>query len=145
MNIEIKKIHPNAKVPIYQTIDSAGADLCALLDTNIIIKHGETVVIPTGLSMAIPSGHEIQIRARSGLASKGLIIPNAPGTIDADYRGEIKILLLNLSGQDFTITPEMRIAQAVLAPILQAQFTIVETLSETVRGEGGFGSTGTHH
>ena len=102
-------------------------------------------MIPTGLSSAIPSGYEMQIRARSGLASKGLIIPNGPGTIDADYRGEIKILLLNLSGKDFEISPEMRIAQAVIAPVLQAQFTPVEELSITERGEGGFGSTGTHN
>jgi dUTP pyrophosphatase len=145
ITIEIKKLDPRAKLPTYQTSDSAGADLYALLDNAILIPHGQVAMIPTGLSSAIPSGYEMQIRARSGLASKGLIIPNGPGTIDADYRGEIKILLLNLSGKDFEISPEMRIAQAVIAPVLQAQFTPVEELSITERGEGGFGSTGTHN
>ncbi len=144
MIIEIKKLHQNALLPTYQTTDSAGADIYALLDQPITIPQGQIAIIPTGLSVAIPSGYEIQIRARSGLASKGLLIPNGPGTIDADYRGEIKILLLNLSGADFEITPEMRIAQAIIAPVLQAQFTVVDELSETERGSGGFGSTGTH-
>lgn len=144
MIIEIKKMHPNALLPTYQTIDSAGADIYALLDQTITIPQGQIAIIPTGLSAAIPSGCEMQIRARSGLASKGLLIPNGPGTIDADYRGEIKILLLNLSGADFDITPEMRVAQAIIAPVLQAQFTVVDELSETERGSGGFGSTGTH-
>ena len=145
ITIEIKKLDPRAKLPTYQTSDSAGADLYALLDNAILIPHGQVAMIPTGLSSAIPSGYEMQIRARSGLASKGLIIPNGPGTIDADYRGEIKILLLNLSGKDFEISPEMRIAQAVIAPVIQGQFTTVEELSITERGEGGFGSTGTHN
>lgn len=144
MIIEIKKLNSKALLPSYQTLDSAGADIYALLEQTIIIPHGQIAMIPTGLSVAIPSGYEMQIRARSGLASKGLIVPNGPGTIDADYRGEIKVLLLNLSGKDFEITPEMRIAQAVIAPVFQAQFTPVETLSETTRGSGGFGSTGYH-
>lgn len=145
MIIEIKKLNPKALLPTYQTKDSSGADIYALLDQAISIPHGQIAIIPTGLSVAIPSGYEMQIRARSGLASKGLLIPNGPGTIDADYRGEIKILLLNLSGADFEITPEMRIAQAIISPILQANFTIVKELAKTERGNGGFGSTGTHN
>lgn len=145
MIVEIKKLNSKALIPSYQTPDSAGADIHALLDEAIIIPNGQIVMIPTGLSVAIPSGYEMQIRARSGLASKGLIIPNGPGTIDADYRGEIKILLLNLSGKDFEITPEMRIAQAVIAPVFQANFSLVKELSKTERGEGGFGSTGIHN
>lgn len=144
MHIHVKKLHDKTLLPTYQTVDSAGADIYALLDQDVIIPHGTIAMIPTGLSVEIPSGYEIQIRARSGLASKGLIIPNGPGTIDADYRGEIKVLLLNLSGKDFIITPEMRIAQMVVAPTLQAQFSFVEELSATKRGSGGFGSTGTH-
>ncbi|MGL4394509.1 MAG: dUTP diphosphatase [Brevinema sp.] len=142
MTIKIKKLHSEAVIPAYQTKDSAGADLCALLSKDLVIPHGEIAMVPTGLSFEIPSGFEVQIRARSGLASKGLIIPNAPGTIDADYRGEIKILLLNLSGKDFIITPQMRIAQMVLAAVTQANFEMTEELSDTSRGEGGFGSTG---
>lgn len=144
MNILIKKLNPNAQIPAYQTQDAAGADLTACLEESIVIPQGKIVMVPTGLAVAIPSGYEMQIRARSGLASKGLLIPNAPGTIDADYRGEIKILLLNMSGEDFEITPNMRIAQAVIAPIHQANYEIVDELSETDRGAGGFGSTGTH-
>ncbi len=142
MNIDIKKLHPNAKIPSYQTKDSAGADLHACIESDVVIADGAVAMIPTGLSAAVPGGYEMQIRARSGLASKGLILPNAPGTIDADYRGEIKVLLLNLSGADFTITPDMRIAQAVIAPIIQAKYNTVNELSSTERGEGGFGSTG---
>ncbi|MGL4387898.1 MAG: dUTP diphosphatase [Brevinema sp.] len=142
MKLKIKKFNNEALIPSYQTKDSAGADLCALLSEDLIILPGQIAMIPTGLSFEIPSGFEVQIRARSGLASKGLIIPNAPGTIDADYRGEIKILLCNLSGVDFTITPQMRIAQMVLASVTQADFEITEELSNTTRGDGGFGSTG---
>ncbi len=142
MKIDIKKLHPNALLPSYQTADSAGADLHACLEADMTIAHGAVAMIPTGLAAAVPSGYEMQIRARSGLASKGLILPNAPGTIDADYRGEIKVLLLNLSGADFIISPDMRIAQAVIAPIIQAKYNTVEELSSTERGEGGFGSTG---
>ncbi len=142
MNIDIKKLHKNAKIPVYQTADSAGADLHACIENDMIIADGKVAMVPTGLAAAVPKGYEMQIRARSGLASKGLILPNAPGTIDADYRGEIKVLMLNLSGADFTITPDMRIAQAVIAPIIQAEYKSVEELSSTERGSGGFGSTG---
>lgn len=144
MNIRIKKLNESAILPSYQSTDAAGADLYACLETPVIIPHGQVVMIPTGLSIEIPTGYEMQIRARSGLASKGLIIPNAPGTIDADYRGEIKILLLNLSGLEMEITPKMRIAQAIISPIFQVTFEITDELSNTERGTGGFGSTGTH-
>ncbi|MGL4676409.1 MAG: dUTP diphosphatase [Brevinema sp.] len=145
MNIPVIQGHPQAKLPTYQSADAAGADLYACIEKPMIISSGALAIIPTGLSLAIPKGYEMQIRARSGLASKGLVIPNAPGTIDADYRGEIKVLLLNLSGSDFEITPDMRIAQAVIAPIFQVAYQFTEELSETERGSGGFGSTGTHH
>lgn len=142
MILKVRKNNPHAIIPQYQTKDSAGADLCALLDEDLTIPHGQIAMIPTGLSFEIPSGFEIQIRARSGLASKGIMIPNAPGTIDADYRGEVKILLLNMSGSDFIITPNMRIAQMIMASVIQASFDITDELTETNRGEGGFGSTG---
>ncbi|MGL4560684.1 MAG: dUTP diphosphatase [Brevinema sp.] len=142
MYLNIKKNNEHAVIPNYQTKDSAGADLCALLSEDLVIPHGQIAMIGTGLIFEIPSGFEVQIRARSGLAAKGIIIPNGPGTIDADYRGEVKILLLNLSGQDFTIIPHMRIAQMVVAPIVQVDFQVSTELSDTQRGTGGFGSTG---
>lgn len=145
MNINVKKLHPHAILPKYQTTHASGADIYALLEQDLVIPHGTIAMIPTGLAFAIPEGFEVQIRARSGLASKGLIIPNAPGTIDADYRGEIKILLLNLSGNDFVINPEMRIAQMIIASTIQTKFTLTADLSITNRGDGGFGSTGLHN
>ncbi|MGL4366762.1 MAG: dUTP diphosphatase [Brevinemataceae bacterium] len=144
IEIKIKFLTPQAKIPAYQTPDSAGADLYAALEEDFVIAHGTVAMIPTGLSVEIPQGFEMQIRARSGIAAKGIIIPNGIGTIDADYRGEIKVLLLNLSGTDFTVSNHMRIAQAVVSPIMQVSYTQSEFLSETTRGEGGFGSTGLH-
>lgn len=142
MQIILKKLHSDAKIPLYQSKEAAGADIFALLDAPHTLPQGKIFAVPTGLSMEIPEGYEVQIRARSGLASKGLILPNGPGTIDSDYRGEVKVLLLNLSGADFIIEPAMRIAQAVIAPVIQAKFTLADSLSATERGEGGFGSTG---
>lgn len=129
-------------LPVYATDGAAGADICAA--ENVVIPHGTTVKIKTGLSFEIPVGYEIQIRPRSGLASRGYTVPNAPGTIDSDYRGELMILLHNGSfhAQDLTVLRGDRVAQAVVAPVTQGFFREVEQLSSTARGEGGFGSTG---
>jgi dUTP pyrophosphatase len=131
-------------LPSYATIGAAGMDLlAAILCDKIIISPGGRALIPTGLSIALPAGYELQIRPRSGLALKnGIMVANSPGTIDEDYRGEIGIILLNAGNEDFTICRGMRIAQVVLAPVLQVQWVEVDTLDETVRGVGGFGSTG---
>ncbi len=132
-----------AVLPAYQTIGSAGADVCALLDEPICLKPGMRQMIPTGLRFEIPLGFEIQMRPRSGLAAKyGIACVNSPGTIDSDYRGEVKVILINLGQEDFIINSGDRIGQVVLAPVFQADFTIVESLSDTDRGSGGFGSTG---
>lgn len=131
-------------IPEYATSLSAGMDLEAAIDAPITLKTGERKLIPTGLAMAIPAGFEAQIRARSGLAFKhGVTVLNGPATIDADYRGELGVILINMGAEDFTITRGMRIAQMVIARHEQAAWSIVETLDETDRGAGGFGSTGT--
>ena len=133
------------QLPAYETVLAAGADLRAAVpeDVPMILKAGERALVPTGLSMALPAGYEAQIRPRSGLAYKhGVTCLNTPGTIDADYRGEVKVLLINHGADDFTINRGERIAQMVIAPITQPDFVQVDTLSETARGVGGFGSTG---
>ena len=131
------------KIPAYASHEAAGADIRAHIIEPVLIKAGETVMVPTGLQLAIPPGYEVQIRPRSGLAAKhGLTVLNSPGTIDSDYRGEIKIILINHSRKDFTITRDMRIAQMVLAPVCQAKFVVCEELETTQRGSGGFGHTG---
>ena len=132
-----------AIIPEYKTSGAAGADLCALLDSPLVIKHGKSAIIPTGLFFEIPKGYEIQVRPRSGLAAKnGVTVLNTPGTIDSDYRGEIKVILINLGENDFTVSCGDRIAQMIIAPVTQANFSICENLSQTDRGAGGFGSTG---
>lgn len=132
--------HP---LPQYQTVDSVGLDLCAAISEPIELKPLERSLVPTGLSVAIPSGYEIQVRPRSGLAAKhGVTVLNTPGTIDPDYRGEVKVILANLSNQNYTIQPGERIAQAVLARYEQLQWEVVTELDDTTRGRGGFGSTG---
>ena len=142
MKLEIKKLNEKATIPTYGTIDSAGADLYALLENDININPRETVVIPTGIAMAIPKGYVGLIYARSSLKTKkGLAPANKVGVIDADYRGEIKVVLYNQSDSVQTITPNERIAQIVITPFLQVEFTEVNELNETIRGEGGFGST----
>ncbi len=132
--------------PAYQTEGAAGMDLCAAIEGELRIAPGRRALIPCGCIIAIPPGFEGQVRARSGLALKhGIAMPNAPGTIDSDYRGELKVILINLGDQDFVITRAMRIAQLVIAPVARAQLRIVPTadlLSATTRGVGGFGSTG---
>ena len=135
-----KSKHP---LPKYQTEMSAGMDLIANLDQPITLKPLERALIPTGLFIALPAGYEAQIRPRSGLAFKhGITVLNSPGTIDADYRGEIKVLLINLSNTDFTINDGDRIAQMVITSHATVQWQLVEELENTSRGEGGFGSTG---
>jgi len=133
------------KHPAYETARSAGMDLMAALaeDEKINVKAGARVMVPTGFAMALPSGFEAQVRPRSGLAWKnGLTVLNSPGTIDADYRGEVKVILINHGDQDFVITRGMRIAQMVIAPVTQISWDVREKLDETARGAGGFGSTG---
>lgn len=130
-------------IPTYGTVASAGVDLRANINENLVLKPLERQLIKTGLFLEIPEGYEAQIRPRSGLALKnGITVLNTPGTIDADYRGEIGVILINLSNEDFTVRPGERIAQMIFAQFEQAQFIEVELLSETERGAGGFGSTG---
>ena len=132
-------------VPAYETADAAGMDMRAALpqDAPMVLKAGHQAMLPTGLAMALPRGFEAQIRPRSGLAAKhGITVLNTPGTIDADYRGEIKIILINLGHEDFVIERGMRIAQMIIAPVVQATLKQVDALDETARGAGGFGSTG---
>lgn len=141
--LQIKKLTDRAALPSYQSEGAAGMDLCACLDSNITLAPGAISLISTGLAVAIPSGFEGQVRARSGLATKhGIGLPNAPGTIDCDYRGELRVALINLSREPFEITHGMRIAQLVISPVAHATITEVSELSATVRGAGGFGSTG---
>jgi dUTP pyrophosphatase len=131
-------------LPAYQTADSAGMDLMAAIAAPVTLAPGERRLIATGLAIALPSGYEAQIRPRSGLALRdGISQVNAPGTIDADYRGEIGIILINHGDTAFEITPGMRIAQMVVAPVVQAHWREVDSLDETDRGDSGFGSTGT--
>jgi dUTP pyrophosphatase len=131
-------------IPTYSTIGASGADVRANISDSVVIEAGSIAMIPTGLKMEIPQGYEIQVRPRSGLAAKnGLTVLNTPGTIDSDYRGEICVILINCSKINFTVTPKMRIAQLVLAPVFQAEFVLQEHLtSTTARGTGGFGHTG---
>lgn len=145
IEVALKKL-PNFKenaLPFYATEQSAGVDLSAAIDEAITLKPLERKLVPTGIALALPEGFEAQVRPRSGLALKnGITVLNTPGTIDADYRGEICVILINLSDQDFVIERGMRIAQMIVAPVSQAHFDVVDILPETARGEGGFGSTG---
>ena len=144
IKILIKRLSKEVSLPKYETSGSSGMDLSANIDTNINIDPGKTAVVPTGLAISIPKGFEVQIRPRSGLAAKQKIsVLNTPGTIDADYRGEIKVILINLGQDSFKVEKGFRIAQMVVCPVVQAQLKEVNDLSETERGEGGFGSTGT--
>ena len=141
--ILIKRLSKNVSLPKYETDGSSGMDIAANIEDKIEIKPGKSVVIPTGLSISIPKNFEIQIRPRSGLAAKNQIsVLNTPGTIDADYRGELKVILINLSNTAFIIEKGLRIAQMVLCPVIKATLKEVDSLKETKRGSGGFGSTG---
>lgn len=142
--VELKVLaKEGAVIPEYKTAGAAGADVCALIDSDLLLKAGSRAIIPTGLFFEIPEGYEIQVRPRSGLAAKnGVTVLNSPGTIDSDYRGELKIILINLGEEDFTIHRGDRIAQIIFAPVIQAAFFPVQELSLTERGSDGFGSTG---
>ena len=141
--ILIKRLSKEVSLPKYKTDGSSGLDLAAFVNKDIEIKPGKSEIIPTGLAIAIPENFEIQIRPRSGLAAKNKIsVLNTPGTIDADYRGEIKVILINLSDKSFIVEKGLRIAQMVLCPVIKAKLKEVEILEDTKRGSGGFGSTG---
>ncbi len=145
--VKIVKLANAADLPIpeYASELAAGADLMAAIDADITLAPMERKLIPTGVAIALPAGFEAQVRPRSGLALKhGISLLNCIGTIDADYRGEIKVILVNFGAEDFTVTRGMRIAQIIIAPVVQAQWQQVENLDETQRGENGFGSTGFH-
>ena len=140
---------PLVPLPAYQTVGSAGADICANLPVamravGFVLQPMERAIVPTGLRVALPEGFEMQIRPRSGLALKhGITLPNTPGTIDSDYRGPLGVALVNLGAAPYVVSHGDRIAQCVIAPVLQAGFEVVEALDVTARGAGGFGSTGT--
>ena len=139
------KISEGAELPTYGSSEAAGADLRAHLDQELIIQPGKSQLIPTGISLEIPNGYEIQVRPRSGLALKeGVTVLNTPGTIDSDYRGEVGVILINHGAHPFRVTPNMRIAQLVLAPVFRIRFRQKDQLNETIRGLKGFGHTGTH-
>ena len=143
VNLQLLPHGQGLNLPKYATEQSAGVDLEAAVDSPLTLKPGERGLIPTGLAIALPTGFEAQVRPRSGLAAKnGVTVLNSPGTIDADYRGEIKVILINHGQDNFVIERGMRIAQMVIAPCLQLQWQQVENLDETARGAGGFGSTG---
>ena len=132
-----------AAIPEYKTLGAAGADVCALVDSPVELNPGDRALIGTGLFFASPDGYEIQVRPRSGLAAKnGVTVLNTPGTIDSDYRGELKVILINLGKEKFTVNKGDRIAQIVAAPVTRAAFAVVDSLDQTERGSGGFGSTG---
>ena len=143
VKILVKKFDKNIELPIYKTSGSSGMDLVAYVKSKIIIKPGKTAMVPTGIAVAIPKNYEIQIRPRSGLAAKKCIsVLNTPGTIDSDYRGEIKIILINLGKKQFIVKLGDRIAQMILCPVAKGKLKEVKILPKTVRGKGGFGSTG---
>ena len=146
VEIAVSRLPHNTDLPLpaYETAQSAGMDLAAAIGAPVTLAPGGRAMVPTGLAIALPAGYEAQVRPRSGLAAKnGVTVLNTPGTVDADYRGEVKVILINLGDDAFEIERGMRIAQMVIAPVIQASFTEVDTLPETARGTGGFGSTGT--
>ncbi len=144
--LRLFRLRPEAELPRYQSEAASGVDLVAALPAPLLLGSDEVKAVPTGWSLAIPEGYEGQVRPRSGLAAKhSVTVPNAPGTIDADYRGELKVLLYNFGATDFTVEPRMRIAQLVVAPVAHVHFEEVDDaarLGVTARGSGGFGSTG---
>ena len=143
VKILVKKFNKNIKLPTYKTSGSSGMDLVAHIKSKINIKPGKIAIIPTGIAIAIPINYEIQIRPRSGLAAKkGISVLNTPGTIDSDYRGEIKIILINLSKKSFVVKSGDRVAQMILSPVAKGKLKEIKILPRTMRGKGGFGSTG---
>ena len=143
VKVQIKKLDPSVKLPAYKTDGASGMDLMAFIKEPITVKPKTSELIPTGLSVAFSKNYEIQIRPRSGLAAKNNIsVLNTPGTIDSDYRGELKVIIYNHGNENFIIHNEDRIAQMVLTPVLKIELQETKTIGETIRGEGGFGSTG---
>lgn len=143
LTVLLKQINPQANIPRYMTELAAGLDLCACLDCALILAPGERALVPTGIAIALPVGYEAQVRPRSGLAWRdGVTLVNSPGTIDADYRGEIKVIMINHGQHQVIIEDGERIAQMVIAPVVQAQLQIVSSLDDTSRNSGGFGHTG---
>jgi len=143
VKVLVKKLHPKVQLPSYKTDGSSGMDLMAFIKSSIKIDPNSSALVPTGISLAISKDFEIQIRPRSGLAAKSKIsVLNTPGTIDSDYRGEIKVILFNHGSKEFIINNNDRIAQMILMPVLKVDFEEVDDLPETIRGSGGFGSTG---
>jgi dUTP pyrophosphatase len=143
VKILIKKLNPSVEIPVYKTTGASGMDLMAFIDQPIKLAPNSSCLVPTGLSVAFSEDYEIQIRPRSGLAAKNSItVLNTPGTIDSDYRGEIKIILFNHGSKNFKINNKDRIAQMILTPVVKMSLEKVETLPDTIRGKGGFGSTG---
>ena len=143
VKVLVKKLNPKVQLPIYKTEGSSGMDVMAFLESSVKITPNSSALIPTGISIAIPKDVEMQIRPRSGLAAKSNIsVFNTPGTIDSDYRGELKVILFNHGSKEFIVNNKDRIAQIILMPILKIDFEEVDNLPETVRGSGGFGSTG---
>ena len=139
----IKKLNPDVELPVYKTSGASGMDLMAFIQEPIIISPNSSYLVPTGLSMAFSEDYEVQIRPRSGLAAKNSItVLNTPGTIDSDYRGEIKIILFNHGKEDFIINNKDRVAQMILTPVIKMELEEINNLPDTLRGEGGFGSTG---
>ena len=144
VKVLLKRLSKNVKLPIYKTSGASGLDIIANIESEIEINPGDKKIIPTGISVAVPENYEIQIRPRSGLAAKyNITVLNTPGTIDADYRGEIKVIIINHGQEIYKVTNGERIAQMVLCPVVRAEFEEVKTLPTTKRGGGGFGSTGT--
>jgi len=143
VKILIKKLNPDVQLPTYKTSGASGMDLMAFIDNPIKLAPNSSCLVPTGLSVAFSEDYEIQIRPRSGLAAKSSItVLNTPGTIDSDYRGEIKIILFNHGNEEFTINNKDRVAQMVLMPVIKMELEVTDNLPNTIRGEGGFGSTG---
>ncbi|HTL46922.1 MAG TPA: dUTP diphosphatase [Verrucomicrobiae bacterium] len=143
VQIKLQPHFEGLELPQYQTAGSSGLDLLAACDADIVLRPGERALIPTGISISLPQGTEAQVRPRSGLAIKhGVTLLNSPGTIDADYRGEIKVIAINLGQETFTVTRGMRIAQMVMAEVIKAKLVVADNLSTTARGSGGFGHTG---
>jgi dUTP pyrophosphatase len=145
ITVSLKRLAHNADLPLpaYESVSAAGMDLPAAVEADLVLAPGARALVPIGLAIALPEGYEAQIRPRSGLAARdGVTVLNTPGTVDADYRGEVKVILINLGDAPFTIRRGMRIAQMVIAPVTQAAMVETDELPETARGEGGFGSTG---
>ena len=143
VKVLIKKLSAEVELPSYKTLGSSGMDLMAFIKSSIVIKPRTSTLVPTGLSMAFPDDYEVQIRPRSGLAAKNNIsVLNTPGTIDSDYRGEIKVIVYNHGNQDFVINNKDRVAQMILSPVMKMELEEASDLPKTIRGEGGFGSTG---